>query len=58
MNTSKSVERELANIGDGAAATLAVEDSPRHLTCDIVERNSLAVSFNQLRLATDGIGDR
>ncbi len=31
---------------------MAVDDAPRQLTCDVVERNSLAVSFNQLRLAT------
>ena len=52
MNLHQQFERELSNIGSGGSATLAVEDQPRTLTCDIVERNALAVSFNQLRLAT------
>jgi hypothetical protein len=52
MNLHQQFERELANIGSGGAATVAVEAQPRTLTCDIVERNALAVSFNQLRVAT------
>ncbi len=52
MNLHQVFERELANIGNGSAITLDVDDPPRHLHCDMVERNSLAVSFNQLRLAT------
>ena len=52
MNLQKQFEQELANIGSGGAATVAVEAQPRNLTCDIVERNSLAVSFNGLRLST------
>jgi hypothetical protein len=55
MKLHTDFERELANLGDGGAATLAVEARPRTLTCDIVERNSLAVSFNYLRLATEGL---
>ncbi len=31
---------------------MAVEAQPRKLTCDVVERNSLAVSFDVLRLVT------
>ena len=52
MKLHTEFKRELANIGNGAAATLAVEALPRTLTCDIVERNALAVSFNVLRLST------
>jgi hypothetical protein len=52
MNLHQQFERELANIGSGGAATVAVETAPRQLSCDIVERNPLAVSFTQLRLAT------
>ena len=52
MNLHTEFERELANIGNGGTATLAVEVQPRTLTCDIVERNALAVSFNVLRLST------
>jgi hypothetical protein len=53
MTLQKKFEQELLNSGGGGPAMVAVHDSPRHLTCDVVERNSLAVSFNQLRLATD-----
>ena len=52
MTIQMKFEQELAKLGSGAAATVAVDDSPRRLNCDIVERNPLAVSFNQLRLAT------
>jgi hypothetical protein len=52
MTLQKQFEQELIQLGSGGAATVAVSDSPRQLTCDVVERNALAVSFNQLRLAT------
>ena len=53
MKLQNQFEQELLNLGDGGPATVAVHNSPRQLSCDVVERNSLAVSFNQLRLATD-----
>ena len=56
MKLKNQFEQELLNSGGGGPAVVAVHDSPRHLTCDVVERNSLAVSFNQLRLATDELG--
>src|SRR5688572_19124792 len=52
MTLHAKFEQELTKLGSGAVATLAVEEVPRQLSCDIVERNSLAVSFNFLRLAT------
>lgn len=52
MTLQRQFETELTQLGNGGAATVAVSDSPRQLTCDVVERNALAVSFNQLRLAT------
>ena len=52
MNLRLQFDQELKKLGSGAAATVAVEDSPRQLTCEIVERDSLAVSFKHLRLAT------
>lgn len=52
MNLHQELEQELANIGAGGAAVVAAESSPRHLACDIAERNPLAVSLNQLRLTT------
>jgi hypothetical protein len=53
MNLQSLFDQELKRLGSGAAATVAVEESPRQLTCSIVERNPLAVSFNRLRLATN-----
>ncbi len=52
MKLLRQFERELSSIGSGGATTITVDDRPRTLTCDITERNSLAVSFDQLRLAT------
>lgn len=52
MTLQTKFDQELANLGSGAAATLAVDEGPRQLTCDISERNALAVSFDRLRLAT------
>ena len=52
MNLHKRFEEELTSIGAGGSHTIAVEDLPRKLRCDIAERNSLAVSFNMLRLST------
>jgi hypothetical protein len=52
MNIQALVETELNQLGSGGAAAIAVAHGQRNLTCDIVERNSLAVVFNQLRLAT------
>jgi len=52
MTLQNQFEQELLNSGGGGPATVAVSDSPRHISCDVVESNSLAVSFNQLRLTT------
>jgi hypothetical protein len=52
MTLQKQFEQELIQLGSGGAATVAASDLPRQLTCDVVERNPLAVSFNQLRLTT------
>lgn len=52
MNLQQQFERELANLGSGGATTLSIQTPPRSLICDVLERNSLAVSLNQLRLST------
>jgi hypothetical protein len=52
MTLQATFDQELTKLGSGAAATLAVEEVPRQLTCDIAERNPLAVSFRFLKLAT------
>jgi hypothetical protein len=53
MTLQNQFEQELHNLSEGGPATVAASDSPRHLSCDVIERNSLAVSFKQLCLATD-----
>jgi hypothetical protein len=45
-------DQELAKLGSGGAATMAVTASPRTITCAVIESNALAVSFERLRLET------
>jgi hypothetical protein len=52
MTIQSQFQQQLTKLGTGGAATLAAEAQPRKLSCDFVERNSLAVSFNVLRLTT------
>lgn len=52
MNLHHEFERALAAFGGGSAGMIEAEAAPRKLHCDVVEQNSLAVSFNQLRLLT------
>jgi hypothetical protein len=52
MTIQSQFQQHLTKLGTGGAATLAAEAEPRKITCDVVERNTLAVSFNVLRLAT------
>lgn len=52
MTLQNQFGQELSKLGVGGPAKVAVDDAPRQITCDVVEQNSLAVSFDQLRLAT------
>jgi hypothetical protein len=52
MKIQSQFEQQLTQLGSGGAAMVAADAQPRKLSCDIVERNPLAVSFNSLRLAT------
>jgi hypothetical protein len=52
MTLQAQFDQQLTNLGSGAAATATLEDTPRRLTCDIVERNALAVTFDRLQLVT------
>jgi hypothetical protein len=52
MTLQTQFDQELNKLGGGAAATVTVEALPRRLTCDLVERNPLAVSLNRLQLAS------
>jgi hypothetical protein len=45
-------ETELTHLGTGGPATVEVSDGPRRLTCELAERNSLAVAFQTLRVTT------
>jgi hypothetical protein len=52
MTIQSQFQQQLTRLGTGGAATLTAEAEPRKISCDVVERNSLAVSFERLRLAT------
>lgn len=52
MTIHSQFEQQLTRLGNGGAATVAAEAQPRKISCDIIERNALAVSFDNLRLAT------
>ncbi len=52
MTLRMQFEQELNQIGAGGAATVDLTALGRRLTCDLVERNSLAVAFQALRVAT------
>jgi hypothetical protein len=52
MTIQSQFQQQLTRLGTGGAATVTAEAQPRKISCDIVERNSLAVSFERLRLAT------
>ena len=44
-------EQELLNSG-GSQTTVTASEPPRQVTCNVIESNSLAVSFERLRLET------
>ena len=52
MTLRRQFDHELNQLGVGGAATVDLTALSRRLTCDLVERNSLAVAFHTLRVAT------
>ena len=52
MTLRMHFEHELNQLGVGGAATVDLTSGNRRLTCDLVERNTLAVAFQALRVAT------
>jgi hypothetical protein len=52
MNLHAQFEQELTRLGSGGAATVAAQAGTRRITCDTLERTSLAISFQRLELAT------
>lgn len=57
MTLQAQFEQELKNLGSGAAKALSLTAEPQHLSCDVVQSDSLAVSFNSLRLATSQLAE-
>lgn len=57
MNVQQLFDLELTNVGSGGAATVEVDAAPRHLRCDVTERNSLAISLNRLSLTTSELAN-
>lgn len=52
MTLRMQFEQELNQLAAGGTATVDITSGNRRLTCDLVERNSLAVAFQALRVAT------
>src|SRR3972149_691092 len=52
MTLRMQFETELNHLGTGGTATVDLTAGSRRLTCDLAERNSLAVAFQALRVAT------
>jgi hypothetical protein len=52
MKIQAQFEQELTKLGSGGAATVAVDAGARRITCDTIERTSLAISFQRLQLST------
>lgn len=53
MTLVNQFARGLANIGNGGPDVVTIEAPPRKIACDIAQCNALAVSFNELCLATN-----
>ncbi len=52
MTLQSQLDSELTNLGSGGSASMAIDEQPRQLVCEVVERNALAISFSSLRLST------
>jgi hypothetical protein len=52
MTLTTRFEQELNSTGSGGEITLAAADGDRHVTCELLERDSLAVRLQKLCLAT------
>lgn len=57
MKLQAQFEQELAKLGSGGAAMVAVDAAPRRITCDVIERNPLAISFQRLALETSELAN-
>ena len=52
MTISAQFDQQLKQLGSGGTATIALEEGPRKITCEIAGLDSLAVCFDRVRLAT------
>jgi hypothetical protein len=57
MKLQAPFEQELTKLGSGGAATVTADAPPRQITCDTLERTSLAISFQLLQLSTSELAD-
>ena len=57
MTLRMQFENELNQLGAGGATAVDLTAGNRRLTCDLVERNSLAVAFQTLRVTTPELAD-
>jgi len=57
MTLRTQFEHELNNLGAGGPTGVDLTSGNRRLTCDLVERNPLAVAFQALRVATPELAD-
>jgi hypothetical protein len=57
MTLQHQFDQELQKLGSGGASVVAAEAAPRRITCEVVERNPLAVSINLLQLRTSELAD-
>jgi hypothetical protein len=57
MTLQKNFEQELTKLGSGGKACLFAAEPPREIHCDILELNSLAVSFERLQLRTSELAN-
>jgi hypothetical protein len=57
MTLTLKFDHELKQLGTGGEAVLAVSAGARNLTCNLLRRDSLAVAFQALRLATTELAD-
>jgi hypothetical protein len=57
MTLQAQFEQELKNLGSSGAKALSLTAEPQQLSCDVVQSDALAVSFNSLRLATSQLAE-
>jgi hypothetical protein len=57
MTLTQQFRHEFNQLGNGGEAVLGVSAGERHVTCNLVSRDTLAVAFDTLRLTTSELAD-